>query len=389
MERCTFMGFGLLAATGPARIHRGHRNVPTADLGRWFPARIKLLALATISIGVTLALLTLHATVHGQQRETVRVVAILSEGVSLPASRSGVHQTMAGGIQPEVSRKSLTEALDRLGYVENQKFRFEEGIGAPYALSSLASVLVSKKPDLIIAVGTPAAIAAKAATSTIPVVMVGVVDPVQLRLVASLAHPGSNVTGISFQGSEVVAKSVQLLQEATPKASRMMLLLNSNNPGAVLAARDAAEGAKKLNIRLVPVEVDGRAERQSKEQGYDLLDSMRGKESFDGLIVVDDQIFTAHRKLIIMFAAVHKIPTMFHLRDAVVEGGLMCYGPSTAAMFERAASQVVKILKGAKPSDLPVEQPTKFDLLINLKTAKTLGLTIPDSLLRRADEIIQ
>jgi putative tryptophan/tyrosine transport system substrate-binding protein len=237
--------------------------------------------------------------------------------------------------------------------------------------------------DVIFAPATPAALAAKNVTGTIPIVMATVLDPVGLGLVASLGRPGGNVTGLTtFVGPEIVGKHLELFKEAVPKLSRVAVLQNPANPTNVLLARQTRTAADLLGVQLRILDARRPAEL---EDAFHAMPRTRT----DGLLVLPDNMLWTNRARLADLAAKNRLPTMFRDREHVDAGGLMSYGANTADLVRRGAIHVGKILKGAKPADLPVEQPTKFELVINLKTAKALGLTIPQSLLVRADEIIQ
>ena len=281
----------------------------------------------------------------------------------------------------EAFRKGLRE----LGWVEGQNivvdYRFAEGRFD--RLPDLASELVRLKVDIIVAVPTPAAAAAKNATETIPIVMINVGDPVGLGLIASLARPGGNVTGSSYSvGLEIIGKQLELLKETVPKVRRVAILWNPANPSHPLVVRELNVAARSLGVQLQFLEARGPNE-------FEGAFAAMAKERMGALLVVPDSVSFLHRTRLADLAARSHLPAAYGLRGHVDAGGLMSYGPDSADLFRRAATYVDKILKGAKPADLPVEQPTKFELVVNLKTAKALGLTIPQSVLVRADEVIQ
>ena len=281
----------------------------------------------------------------------------------------------------EAFRKGLRE----LGGVEGQNivvdYRFAEGRFD--RLPDLAAELVRLKVDIIVAVPTPAAAAAKNATETIPIVMINVGDPVGLGLIASLARPGGNVTGSSYSvGLEIIGKQLELLKETVPKVRRVAILWNPANPSHPLVVRELNVAARSLGVQLQFLEARGPNE-------FEGAFAAMAKERMGALLVVPDSVSFLHRTRLADLAARSHLPAAYGLRGHVDAGGLMSYGPDSADLFRRAATYVDKILKGAKPADLPVEQPTKFELVVNLKTAKALGLTIPQSVLVRADEVIQ
>ena len=283
--------------------------------------------------------------------------------------------------------KSLINAAARLHRI----IIFKAAAGS--SIDALASSLVEQKVAVIIALGTPAALAARRATSTIPIIMVGVSDPVQLGLVPSLARPSGNVTGVSFLAPELVQKSLELLGEISPRPTRIAVVLNPANPGATLVLKTIQPTAQILGMELLPVEAENSAELRFNLDLKLFVGSNKSSRSnkplYDGLLILADPVFNASRSLIIGFARDHKIPTVFQLRDYVDGGGLISYGPNEEEIYDLSSRYLAKILQGTKPAELPVEQPTKFQLVINLKTAKALGLTIPPSLLARADQVIE
>ncbi len=286
----------------------------------------------------------------------------------------------------------LTEAflqgLRDHGYVEDRNVVIEHrsAEGKLERLPALAAELVALKVDVILAAGgTPTALATGQATGTIPIVFIGVSDPVSGGLVTSLARPGGNVTGLSVQTPELVAKWLELLTQAVPGMSRVAVLWQ---PGAGVERtqkdmlKAAGVAARALGVLLQVVEARGPADIDRA-----FSDMIRARAG--ALTVFATPMFSIERRRLAELAVKNRLPTMFSFRDYVDAGGLMAYGPSIADLFRRAATYVDKILKGAKPADLPVEQPTKFELIINLKTAKALGLAIPPSLLARADQVIE
>ena len=282
---------------------------------------------------------------------------------------------------PEAFRQGLRD----LGYVEgrNVEIEYRDAEGKYERLPALAAELVRLKVDVIVAGPAPPAVAAKNATGKIPIVMIGVGDPVGLRLIASLARPGGNVTGSSFAvGLETIGKGLELLKETVPKVRRLAVLSNPANPAQALAIRDVKVAAQSLGVQLQLLEARGPNE-------FDGAFTAMAKGRVEALLVLTDPMFALHRARLADLAAKNRLPSMHGFREYVEAGGLMSYGPSVSDIWRRAATYVDKILKGAKPADLPVEQPTKFELVINLKTAKALGLTIPPSLLQRADLVIE
>ena len=271
------------------------------------------------------------------------------------------------------------------GYVPGQNLVIEcRWDGGRYERApALAAELVSLKVDLIVATGYPRVRAAKETTGTIPIVMVYVADPVASGLVPSLARPGGNVTGVSFTaGPEIVGKHLELLKDAVPALSRAAVLLNPASPMTTIFLREAQAAARALGLTLQSYEI---RDSQELEGAFAAMTKARA----GALLVLAHPVIYAHGRRIVDLAAQNRLPAVYPYRDLVEAGGLMAYEANAPAMFRRASIYVDKILKGAKPADLPVEQPTKFDLVINVKTAKALGLTIPPSLLMRADEVIQ
>jgi putative tryptophan/tyrosine transport system substrate-binding protein len=279
--------------------------------------------------------------------------------------------------------ESFVQGLRELGYVDGQNVALEPrwtGLKTFYR-PDVAQELVRSKVDLIATIEIQGARAAKEATTSIPIVVLSC-DPHE-QLVASLARPGGNVTGQSCLTSELTGKRLELLKEAVPQASRIAYLYNPNEPGPVLGLKLAQDAAHALRVQLRPIEM-----RQASE--FDTAQAQILKERVDALFVYSDVIGTGPaRAQILEFAARNRLPAMHNHRGWVDAGGLMSYGSDRVAMFRRAAVQIDKILKGANPADLPVEQPTKFELVINLKTAKALGLTIPQTFLLRADLVIE
>jgi putative ABC transport system substrate-binding protein len=277
------------------------------------------------------------------------------------------------------------QGLRELGYVEGNniviEYRFAEGRFD--RLADLAAELVRLKVDVIVAVVTQASLAARDATKMIPIVMMGVSDPVGSGLVESLPRPGANITGTSSMTSEVVGKSLEILKEAVPKLARVAVLWNPANAvfqEQMLRETEAAAGV--LGVQIQAFGVQGPNE-------FDTAFAAIANERVDALVVLADPILALHKTRIVDFAEKSRLPAIYGIKDFAAAGGLMSYGPYMEGQFRRAATYVDKILKGARPSDLPVEQPTKFELVINLKTAKALGLTFPLPLLGRADEVIE
>ncbi len=286
------------------------------------------------------------------------------------------------------SRAALWDAfrqgMGELGYVEGRSVAFEArgADGKPERLAPLAADLVRLKVDVIVTAGTAATTAARQATATIPIVMATASDPIGAGSVASLARPGGNVTGVTTLAAELSPKRLELARQLVPEASRLAILGEEGNAATALQFRETEAAALALGVRLHPVTVRGRAELAGAF-------STIARERSAGLLVVVNPMFFGERRYLAELALKHRLPTVHGAREYVEAGGLIAYGADRAELLRRAAGYVDKILKGAKPADLPVEQPTKFELVVNLKTAKALGLTIPPSLLSRADEIIR
>jgi putative tryptophan/tyrosine transport system substrate-binding protein len=280
---------------------------------------------------------------------------------------------------------AFREGLREAGFVEGQNlaiaFRWAEGHYD--RLPALAADLVSLRVAALFAAGgPPSALAAKAATSAIPIVFSAVNDPVSLGLVPSLNRPDGNITGMSFLNSEIIGKSAQLLKEMVPAAAAIACLVNPSSPSAEIYAKEAPTTASALGIR-VPVL------NASTEHDLDEAFASFGKIGVDALIVPAEPFFDSHRDRIVALAARYAVPMMAGLREYVAEGGLMSYGASLSDSYRRAAIYVGRVLKGEKPADLPVMQPTKFNLVLSLKTANALGLKVPDRLFALADEVIE
>jgi putative ABC transport system substrate-binding protein len=281
--------------------------------------------------------------------------------------------------------EAFRQQLRDLGYIEGQhiaiEYRWAEG--RDDRLPGLAAELVRLDRVVIVTTGTPGTLAAVQATKTIPIVMASSADPVRSGLVASLARPGGNVTGFTILGPELEGKRMELLKRAVPRLSRVAVLWNPANPGVAYFLEATQVAARALRVTVGPVVEVRRVEEL--ETAFSAIAKARP----DALAVLADRFLLAHRRRIVEFAAARRLPGMYPYREYVDAGGLMSYAPSNIELFRGAASYVDKILKGAKPGDLPVQEPTKFELVINLKTAKALGLTIPQSLLQRADEVIK
>ena len=307
-------------------------------------------------------------------------------GAQQPARmpRIGYLGTSSPSLEPH-HVEAFRQKLRDLGHLEGQNIAIEYrwAQGQDDRLPDLAAELVSLKVDVIVTTGTPGTLAAKQATKTIPIVMASSADPVRSGLVASLARPGGNVTGFAIQAPELEGKRLELLKDVVPRLSRVAVLWNPANPAIHFSFEQTRLAASKLRLTLQPV-VEVR-----RVDDFEGAFSAIAKARPHALMVLVDRLLLAHRTRIVGFAASGRLPGMYGYREYVDAGGLMSYAPSDIDLFRGTAIYVDKILRGAKPADLPVEQPTKFELVINLKTAKTLGLTIPQSLLISADKVIE
>jgi putative tryptophan/tyrosine transport system substrate-binding protein len=283
-----------------------------------------------------------------------------------------------------IRAKALVEGLEALGYVDGKTVTIDWkwGEDRPEKLPELAAALAALNPDVIVTAGTPAAKSLKNATRTIPIVMAIIGDPVAANLVDSLARPGGNATGFSIIAPELSGKRLQLFREIIPDLSSVAALSNAANPQSQVELKQMRAAAQSLNLQLHPIQI-------STDASLDNAFAAIQKEAIGALIVLTDAILYSERGRILALAQQSRLPGMYFFREFVVEGGLMSYAPSDTDLFRRSASYVDRILKGARPGDLPVQQPTKFELVINLKTAKALGLSVPQELLATADEVIE
>ena len=279
---------------------------------------------------------------------------------------------------------ALRQGLKELGYVESKNISIESRwAGGQYdQLPQLALELVALRSDVIVTYASPAIQATQRASKTIPIVFAGVTDPGAIAGVASLARPGGNVTGVSLMAAEAAAKQLEILKQALPRVSRIAVLGNPTNSGTAPQLRYAHEAGRALGVELLPVDTRNPGE-------IDAAFSKMTAARTGAVVVLVDVMLQEQRRRIATLAARHRLPSIYGLIEFVDEGGLMFYGAAATERFKRAATFVDKILKGARPGDLPIEQPTKFELAINLRTAKALGLTIPPSLLLRADQVIE
>jgi putative ABC transport system substrate-binding protein len=317
-------------------------------------------------IAGTAALLVLPRSLRAQG--TPRRIGFLGAWADEPA-RDPAHAAWLSGLREK-------------GWIEGKNLLVEYRF-APDRLPALAADLVALTPDLIIASGPQTALALKSATATIPIVFVAVFDPVDLGLVQSLSHPGGNITGLAtYVPGDWTAKRIEILRELVPGASKIAILVNPSNPVHRLAlANEVPSTARNLGVALPIVEA-------TTAEELDIAFASAAAQRADAMIVFADALTSFQAPRVIALAAKHHLPAIYLFRQ-FANGGLIVYGPDLADLFHRAGGYVDKILKGTKPSDLPVEQPTKFELVINMKTAKALGLTVPPSLLVRADEVIE
>ena len=281
------------------------------------------------------------------------------------------------------STDAFVQRLRELGWIENRtvaiEYRWAEGRDERFA--EIAAEFIRLRVDVILTYATPSSIAAKKATAVIPIVFAAAGDPVGTGLVASLARPGGNITGLSIQQTDLASKRLEMLREVLPGLRTVAILVNIGSPNSVLEMREAKAAARTLDLAVVTSEV------QRAEDIAPALDALKGHA--DGLYVCSSPLLSTNRIRINSLALGVRLPTMYGLRASTEAGGLMSYGPNLPDLFRRAADITDKMLRGTKPGDIPVEQPTKFDLVINLTTAKTLGLTIPPTLLALADEVIE
>ena len=281
-------------------------------------------------------------------------------------------------------RLAFLEGLRDLGHVDGQSItvQYRAAAGNVELLPDLVAELVELNVAVLVVTGFQAVQAAKQTTKTVPIVMVAAVDPVATGLVASLARPGGNITGLTLSHPETGGKRLGLLREISPRVARIAVLSNRDNPATAAEWREIQAAARALGVSVQLFDV---------KQSEDLLKafSEMARQRPDALLIVMDSIIAPYRQLVAEFAVNNRVPSIMALRDYAEWGGLMSYGPNLPELYRRAASYVDRLLKGARPSDLPIERPTKFELVINLKTAKVLGVTIPPSLLLRSDRVIE
>jgi putative tryptophan/tyrosine transport system substrate-binding protein len=290
-----------------------------------------------------------------------------------------------GAASPELAGPwvaAFVKRLGELGWSEGRnvaiEYRWAEARTERYG--EIATELANRNVDVIVTWASAPVLAAKRATTTIPIVFAAQMDPVGAGVVASLARPGGNVTGMSIQQTDTAGKRIELLREVVPRLARLAVMANSGAPGAMIEMREVATTARTLGLEVIPIEVS---------QAGEIFSSIESiKDRVDALYVATDPLIFSNRIEINAMAQRQRTPTIYGSREYVDAGALMSYGPNWIDLFRHAAEQVDKILRGTKPADLPVQQPTKFDLVVNLRTAKALGLEIPPSLLARADEVI-
>jgi putative ABC transport system substrate-binding protein len=308
---------------------------------------------------------------RAQQGERVRRIGVLMVSADDPEGQARV--------------TALKQGLQNLGWTDGRNIQIETRFGGADAgrIRVQAAELVALAPDVLVGQGTPVVRALRQATSSIPIVVATVNDPVEQGFVSSLAHPGGNITGFSFIDFQMVGKWLEMLKEAAPGVSRAVLMFNPDTaPYYYLYLRSFEAEPRSIAVEVTAAPVRNTAEI---EEAIAKL----GREPGGGLIVAPDAFTIVHQHLFIRLAQQHRVPAVYFLRTSVAQGALMSYGPDVYDNFRRSASYVDRILKGAKPADLPIQQPTKFELAINLKTAKALGLQIPDKLLALADEVVE
>ena len=294
------------------------------------------------------------------------------------------HLSGSGESGSKTNTDAFKQGMRELGYIEGQNWVFEQRFaeGKTERLAALAQELIGGKPDVMLVSTTPGNLAAKAATSTIPIVMVSVADPVGTGIVASLAHPGGNITGVTNIVAELAAKRLELLKEMVPGATHVAVIVNPDNPNAAPQMRSAEAAAKKLNIALRPI----LAMREASELEKTLETAARAAPA--AIRMIDPLVFIL-RKETAALAAKLKLPMIYSTPEDADAGGLIAYGADIPSQYRQAATFVSKILRGARPADLPVEQPTTFELVVNLKAAKALGLKVPQAILVRANRLIE
>jgi putative ABC transport system substrate-binding protein len=320
-----------------------------------------------------------------RRREFITLLGGVAVALPLAAhAQQGAKIPRIGIIDDAPMWQTFRQALRELGYIEGQtvnyEYRYSEG--APDRLATVVGELIRRPVDLIATFGTPPTQAAKAATATIPIVMIGIGDPVRAGLVSSLGRPGGNITGNTVLSPDLGAKRLQILREAISSVSRVAYLANPDNVGTMATLAELELAAASAGVTLLGIEVGSGTDFNGAFTAM-----LRARP--DALLVSNDPLHQLHINWIIAFLAQHRLPGMFQAKENVAAGGFMSYGASVPDLFRRAASYVHRILQGAAPADLPVELPTKFDLAINLRTARALGVDLPPLLLARADEVIE
>jgi putative ABC transport system substrate-binding protein len=289
---------------------------------------------------------------------------------------------LRAGQPPKAWVEAFQQGLRERGYVYGQnvvvEFRFTDG--SLEQLPRLADELVRLKVDVIFASGGPPALAAQKASTSVPIVFAGVTSPVEIGLIRSLGRPGGNITGLAFNAADLAGKRLELLRELVPKVRRVAVLWDASNPTNPMQLKGAEDAARTLGLQLQPVPVRG---------PNDLDSAFKAMRGADSLLQLDSPLFTTHRARVVGLAATSRVPAVYGFPETAEAGGLMSYGPDIPDIYRRAATYVDKILRGAKAGDLPVEQPAKFRFVLNIRTAKALGLTIPPALLLRADQVIE
>jgi putative tryptophan/tyrosine transport system substrate-binding protein len=317
-------------------------------------------------------------------------ISLLGAGAALSSTRSRAQQPaktfLIGYLaiaEIPYGMKALKDGLRKLGYIEGQNLKIEYRMPAGgVSVDTLAAELVKLGPEIIVAVGTSATIAAKRATATIPIVMTPVADPLRAGIVANLAHPDGNVTGTMLYSSELAGKRVDVFKQAVPGLARIAVLGAGESPVTRVLWPETQNAVQSLRLEARLFTVRTPADLPATFEAI-------AQDNANGLLVLADPMLNAARKSIIALAASYRLPAIYEDREFVKDGGLISYGPSIAEMMRRSAAFVDKILKGTHPSELPIEQPTDYELVINLTTAKALGLTIPDKMLTVADDVIE
>lgn len=318
------------------------------------------------------------------RRDTLLALLALACPLAARAQRTPAKMPRIGIIDNTLMWDAFRQGLRELGYVEGRNIAFEyrEAEGVPERLAKAATELARLPVDVIAVFGTPPSRAAKQASATIPIVAISIGDPVRAGIVASLARPGGNITGNTILGPDIGPKRLQLIKEVIPSVSRVAFLWNPDNASNVAILEELQLAAPKLGMKLLSVPVRNAAD-------FDGAFAAMMKERPHALLMTNDPLHQRHIGRIVDFLMKHRLPGIFQTRENVVAGGFMSYGASLPELFRSGALYVHKILQGTKPADLPVEQPRIFELVINLKTAKALGITIPQSMLMRADEVIE